>query len=205
MIISLENISKKYQKEWIIRDYSYQFTNDSYLISGPNGSGKSTLLKLISGFLTPTSGNIIHKVENKKINPDNIYKHIAYTGPYIDVFEEYTLKELTLFYSSLKSLKVNDVDLLEDIIGLTNIRDKPIKNFSSGMKQRVKLVLAILSDTEVLLLDEPTSYLDNNAIKWYQDLILQHVSNRIVIVASNNSKEDAFFCKNRIDLELTSF
>ena len=69
------------------------------------------------------------------------------------------------------------------------------------MKQRVKLGLAILSDTPILLLDEPTSNLDSNAILWYQNLIQKNLENRITFVASNNQKDESFFCEREIKIE----
>ena len=97
----------------------------------------------------------------------------------------------------------NDIDYKEflSIIELEKAKEKAIKNFSSGMKQRVKLGLAILSKTPILLLDEPTSNLDRNAIDWYQNLIKNNLEDRIVFVASNNQKDESFFCEKEINIE----
>ncbi|MEN8786292.1 MAG: ATP-binding cassette domain-containing protein, partial [Flavobacteriales bacterium] len=106
------------------------------------------------------------------------------------------------FYSTLKPLKNNiKFDQFIETIELTHTKNKAIKHFSSGMKQRVKLGLSILSDSPILLLDEPTSNLDKNAILWYQNLVQKNLNNRIVIVASNNQKEESFFCTKSIDIE----
>ncbi|MEN8927278.1 MAG: ABC transporter ATP-binding protein [Flavobacteriales bacterium] len=202
MKISLENTGKKYNKEWIFRNLNLEINSpNSYVISGANGSGKSTLLKTISGFETPSEGKVIYQNE-KVINAENIYKSVSYTSPYISVFEDYTIKELFSFYTKLKPLR-NNVSLKEflEIIELAKAKDKEIKNFSSGMKQRVKLGLAILSETPILLLDEPTSNLDANAIRWYQNLIQNNLEDRIVFVASNNQKDESFFCENEIKIE----
>lgn len=202
MKITLENTGKKYNKEWIFKNLNLEFNSPStYVISGANGSGKSTLLKVISGFETPSKGEINYE-DSKPISVEKIYQNVAYTSPYISVFEDYTIKELFSFYTKLKPLKdnISYQDFIE-IIDLKNTKDKEIKNFSSGMKQRVKLGLAILSDCPILLLDEPTSNLDANAIKWYQNLIQNNLENRIVFVASNNQKDESFFCENEIKIE----
>lgn len=202
MKITLENTGKKYNKEWIFKDLSLEIkAPSSFVISGGNGSGKSTLLKLISGFETPSKGKIIFE-NNGVISSENIYTKIAYTSPYISVFEEYTIGELFKFYTKLKPLK-NDISEKEfiSLIELEHTKGKAIKNFSSGMKQRVKLGLSILSDVPILLLDEPTSNLDANAIKWYQKIIQNNLENRIVFVASNNQKDESFFCENEIKIE----
>jgi len=202
MKINLENTGKKYNRDWIFRGITTQISlNDSIVISGSNGSGKSTFLKMISGFETPTEGEISYS-ENKEIPVEKIYTKVAYTSPYIGVFEEYTIEELLKFYSTLKPLKNNiKFDQFIETIELTHTKNKAIKHFSSGMKQRVKLGLSILSDSPILLLDEPTSNLDKNAILWYQNLVQKNLNNRIVIIASNNQKEESFFCTKSIDIE----
>lgn len=202
MKIILDNTGKKYNRDWIFKGISTEFnSNDSIVVSGSNGSGKSTLLKLISGFETPSEGSI-HYSEEKKISSDNIYQKVAYTSPYIGVFEDYTIEELLGFYRKFKPMK-NDLSLDEfiDTIELNKAKEKTLKQFSSGMKQRVKLGLSILSNSPILLLDEPTSNLDKNAISWYQNLIQNNLENRIVVVASNNQKEESFFCNRSIKIE----
>ncbi len=202
MKITLDKVGKKYNREWIFRNLSLELNAPaSFVISGSNGSGKSTLLKTISGFETPSEGGIIYSDE-KVISPENIYKYVSYAAPYIGVFEEYTIEELVKFYCQLKPLK-NGIDYKEfiSIIELEKAKEKAIKNFSSGMKQRVKLGLAILSETRILLLDEPTSNLDRNAIDWYQNLIKNNLENRIVFVASNNQDDESFFCEKEINIE----
>jgi len=202
MKITLENIGKKYNREWIFKGINLEFSSpSSYVISGGNGSGKSTLLKVISGFNSPTKGKIIYN-ENEIIPVENIYAKVAYTSPYISVFEEYNIEELFNFYTKFKSLK-NNISHQEfvETIELPHAKNKAIKHFSSGMKQRVKLGLAILSDTPILLLDEPTSNLDQNAINWYKNLIQNNLDNRLVFVASNNQKDEFFFCEDEILIE----
>lgn len=203
MQISLNNIGKKFNREWIFKNLSFEFTtNDYYVILGSNGSGKSTLLKILSGFSSPTKGEINFSINNKKITLDNIYKEVAYTSPYIDIFEEYNLKETFNFYTKFKSLKDNlTYQDFVNIIGLEKAQNKPLSQFSSGMKQRVKLGLAVLSNCPILLLDEPTSNLDKNAIEWYQNLVKNNIENKIVFVASNAQEAEYFFCNKSITIE----
>ncbi len=202
MKIKLENTGKKYNRDWIFRGITSEISlNASIAISGSNGSGKSTFLKMISGFETPTEGKIYYS-ESQEISSEKIYQKVAYTSPYIGIFEDYTIQELLQFYSKLKPLKdhIEFKDFIE-VIELKHAKNKAIKHFSSGMKQRVKLGLSILSDCPILLLDEPTSNLDKQAITWYQNLIQKNLDNRIVIVASNNQKDETFFCNQTIDIE----
>jgi ABC-type multidrug transport system ATPase subunit len=97
----------------------------------------------------------------------------------------------------LKDLTTNDVI---GLTGLSHAADKFVKQFSSGMKQRLKLSLAILSDTPLLLLDEPVSNLDKAAIQWYKEMIARYTAERTVIVCSNNIEEEHFFCTRQINI-----
>ncbi|HYC28328.1 MAG TPA: ATP-binding cassette domain-containing protein, partial [Chitinophagaceae bacterium] len=87
-----------------------------------------------------------------------------------------------------------------DMLALPNAKGKPIKNFSSGMKQKVKLALAILADTPLLLLDEPVSNLDRNAISWYTDMMARYSSGRTVLVCSNAMAEEYSFCTRQLNM-----
>ncbi len=200
MKIELRGVSKRFNYEWIFRDLTFDFeTGNSYAITGQNGSGKSTLLKIISGQLSPSEGTMSYTSE-KTFTPDEIYGQIAFTAPYIELIEDFNLLEFLQFHFSfktpLKGLKINDV---LDISGLQKQNKKSLKTFSSGMKQRVKLVTAILSSTPVLLLDEPTSNLDESGVEWYKQLIDKYRQNRIVIVGSNMTRE-YLFCTQTIDM-----
>lgn len=201
MRINLQKISKRYRLEWVLRDVTLMFdAAQHYAITGPNGSGKSTLLKILSGHLTPTKGKIDFFLENKKFPSNEVYQHLSYAAPYIDLIEEFNLLEALQFHQHFKPFIKNQqpADIIQ-ILGFERAKNKPIRHFSSGMKQRLKLALAICSDTILLLLDEPTTTLDRQGIEWYQNLIRQFADNRLVIVASN-VEEDFFFCKERVNI-----
>ncbi|MCB0508171.1 MAG: ABC transporter ATP-binding protein [Chitinophagales bacterium] len=191
MQIQLQNISKRYGFEWIFKNVTFDFeAKNKYAIVGPNGSGKSTLLKIISNGLVPTSGNISYSVENKIIKDEHkIAQEIAYAAPYISLTEDYTLQELYEFHTSFKKLKVENIDAFYEVSQLGKHKHKYVKNFSSGMKQRLKLSLAFLSETKVLLLDEPTSNFDTKAIDWYFGLIEKYTQDRLLIIGSNQAYE----------------
>ncbi|MDX1940765.1 MAG: ABC transporter ATP-binding protein [Saprospiraceae bacterium] len=201
MKIELKNIAKRYKLEWVLRNLNLSLrTENAYAIIGPNGSGKSTLLKILSGHLTPTKGKIDFFLENKKLPSDEVYQHLSYAAPYIDLIEEFTLLEALQFHQNFKPFIKNQqpADIIQ-ILGFERAKNKSIRHFSSGMKQRLKLALAICSDTNLLLLDEPTATLDRQGIEWYQDLIRQFADNRLVIVASN-VEEDFFFCAQKVNM-----
>ena len=203
MSLSPINIAKKYKKEWVFRNVNYQFEiPGSYVIHGPNGSGKSTLLKILSGFLIPTKGELKLQINSNYVATEDWSNHIAYAAPYYELIEEMYLEEFILFYIKFKPLKngVSQHDLIK-IAYLEEAKHKQIKNFSSGMKQRLKLALAWLSEVSVILLDEPCSNLDTKGIVWYKNLAKKYSENRLVIVCSNHIEDEFSFCKKSLDIE----
>ncbi len=203
MHITLSKISRKFNYEWIFRDVNFEFEKgNAYAILGSNGSGKSTLLQIISGHLHPSEGTISYKKDNKVVESEDFFRHVTYSGPYLELIEEFTLEEMLAFHIRFRKFRNNmDVTAVMDATGLTRNRNKPIKYFSSGMKQRVRLALALLSESDVVLLDEPAANLDRKAIEWYRSLIVAHSDNRIIIVCSNSQSEEHDFCTQQIVID----
>lgn len=186
--ITIDKLSKRFGYHWIIKDFDANFSSEIiYGIAGSNGSGKSTLVKMISGFLTPTSGQIKYLIDAKEFNAASIFPYISLAAPYTDLINEYTLSEMLTFHQKFKKFRqpITFAEF-EQKIRLTGQKDKTLQYFSSGMKQKIQLALAILSDTPILLLDEPTSYLDHDAKAWFKSLLEENTKNRVVIIASND-------------------
>jgi ABC-type multidrug transport system ATPase subunit len=199
--VDLSNIGKKYRNEWIFRHTTLSFSSsESYTFVGPNGSGKSTLLQVIAGILPQTEGQISYTSTNQTISTDDVFKEIVIAAPYLELVEEFTLLEMVTFHQKFKPFKnqVSPEHLLE-LIQLAPHKNKTVKNFSSGMKQRLKLGLAFYSDCPVIMLDEPTSNLDAQASQWYLTQVEQHTNNRLLIICSNQPAEYTF-CNNIIDV-----
>ena len=213
MKINLENLGKRYNKEWIFKGLTYEFISDNaYVILGANGSGKSTLLQVIAGNFLFSEGGIKYQVSGIKtidsipftttIERENIFQYISFASPYLELLEEYTLWECIVFHSKFKNFQKHlSSEKILELCELKNAKDKAVKHFSSGMKQRVRLALAILSDTPLLLLDEPCSNLDKNGIQWYQNLVQEYSKNRLVIVCSNQQEYEYGFCNKELKIE----
>lgn len=201
MKIELENIGRRFNREWIFRKISYTFQQgEYYAILGPNGSGKSTLLNVIAGSLTSSEGELVYIKAGKKIDAEHIFKYLSLAAPYLELIEEFTLTEMIDFHFRFKSyLPGLNAPALLDLLGLGKSKDKPLKFFSSGMKQRTKLALAFGADTPVLLLDEPTSNLDQKGIEWYYRLVEEFAKSRLLIVCSNQEHEYSF-CKHQLSV-----
>lgn len=175
--IHLENISKKFAAEWIFKKVNLQINpGDKLVILGGNGSGKSTLLQIISGYVLPNSGTITYTNNNNKVDTEELNYYLSIATPYLELIEDYTLSEIIEHCAAYKPF-MNGLSTPEiiEISGLSQAKNKYIKNYSSGMKQRVRLTLAILADCPLLLLDEPVSNLDKAAIEWFKKIGRAHV------------------------------
>jgi len=151
--ISLINAGKRFNKDWIFKDLNYLFEmGQHYALIGNNGSGKSTLLQVIAGYAGLSKG----KIEWGENDTHSIFKQISLAAPYLELIEEFTTMEQIEFHEKFKPLRkdISHTEMIE-MVGLKASTDKQIRYFSSGMKQRLKLALAIFSDTPILLLDEP--------------------------------------------------
>jgi len=201
--ITLHNLGRRFDQEWVFRNMDYTFSSPKkYAILGPNGSGKSTLLKTIAGQLSPSDGKIAYHVsDGREVHVEDVYQHLSFAAPYIELIEEFTLAEMLDFHFRFKSLLVGfDKVAVLSFLNMDRSVDKPIRYFSSGMKQRVKLALACFSESDIVLLDEPTSNLDAEGEKWYLELIdLTCASERLLFIGSNQEKEYSF-CDESIQI-----
>jgi len=172
-----------------------------YAVLGPNGSGKSTLLKVLSGSLALSEGEISYENKDAQaVLPEDVFQQLTIAAPYMELIEEFTLRELILFHFKFKPfLPGFNLEEVVQILQLERAVDKEIRFFSSGMKQRVKLALACCSSSSVILLDEPMSNLDAAGEDWYLSLIERTTQDRLLIIGSNQEKEYAF-CDEQINI-----
>ncbi len=194
MTISLSDAGKRFNRDWIYRHFTYQFVSGkAYAITGPNGSGKSTLLQALSGSMMINEGTIDWTINEKKQDPETIFSFVSICAPYLDVIEEMTLTEFLDFHQSFKPfLPGLTPQKIIELIGLEKAVNKQIRNYSSGMKQRVKLAQCILSDSAIVLLDEPCTNLDAPGIALYLSLIEKYGKDRLIVVSSNDETEYRF-------------
>ena len=200
--IQVQNASKRFHHEWIFKNLNLELSKgDSIAITGGNGSGKSTLLKCLSGAIPLTSGAIQYQSGKTQIIEEQWFRSLALATPYLELPEEFTLSEVLSFHFQFKNpLQQRSNEEILELLGLEKHKSKTLSQFSSGMKQRVKLALAIFSEVPFLLLDEPTTNLDKQGVTWYLDLIQQFSQDRIVMICSNDPREYDF-CGKKIAME----
>ena len=201
MKISLQNIGRRFNRDWIFRGIDHTFTdNKTYAILGPNGSGKSTLLQVLNGSLAPSAGQLNYFYNDTEVEISEVYQHLSLAAPYLELIEEFTLSEVIDFHFKFKPYKSGiDKNGVIELLAMESNKNKMIRYFSSGMKQRLKLALAFCSDTPMLMLDEPTSNLDTQGVDWYLSLVQKFAANRLTIICSNQEHEYSF-CDERLSI-----
>ena len=201
MKVTLESAWKSYESEWVFKNLDFQFTGgNTYAILGPNGSGKSTLLQVIAGNISLSKGNVSYNLNEAAIKVDDIYRYLGFSSPYQQLIEEFSLYEQVTFHNRFRQF-VDGIAPMDVIarLGMEKDADKQVKNFSSGMKQRVKLALSILGESEMVLLDEPATNLDERGVRWFRELLDQYLNSRLLIVSANRPEEYQF-CSQSINL-----
>jgi ABC-type multidrug transport system ATPase subunit len=202
MRITLEKIGKQFKEEWVFQNITYEFASGrSYAVLGSNGSGKSTLMNILSGHMLPTSGSIDLYHDTEKIPKEEIYRHISVCSPYIELIEEFSLSEnISLFNSFKKFIRGMNSGDIASIIRMKTSGTKRIGQYSSGMKQRIKLAFALLADVPVVLLDEPCTNLDKEGIDWYREMVSMYAEKRLIIVSSNSKDHEYDFCSQHLSI-----
>lgn len=221
MRLILDNLGKRFNRQWIFRKLNFTFDfGKAYAITGANGSGKSTLMQVIAGAVQNSEGvvkmladggwqlavdgkpSVNKNILSAEIEPEYHFQHISIAAPYLELIEEFSLVEFLQFHFEFKTiLSGQTIDSIIEIIGLKDAAHKQIRQYSSGMKQRVKLAQAIFSNVPIILLDEPTSNLDANGIALYHQLIQDFCLERLLIICSNDENEISF-CSERIDISI---
>jgi heme exporter protein A len=190
--IESQNLSKLFGRRLIFKEINFNWSGKGIFgISGPNGSGKSTLVKIVAGLISASSGKIKHKNSDGEIIPEKLHNHIGFVSPYLVLYEEFSAWENLKIFSKIRAVPFNEERILfylkEFLLDLR--KDDLVKTYSSGMKQRLKFIFALMHSPEVLIFDEPTSNLDEEGKKVVYEIVRKEGKSRVVVIASNESKD----------------
>jgi len=201
--LKFNQAGKKFSARWIFRKVNETFrTGEMIAVTGPNGSGKSTLLMMAAGFISPDEGFVEWIDDNKKISIDDAYRILTFASPYSELMEEFSPDELLRFYQRFKPMNSGySVKSALDYSGIGEYAFTKIKFLSSGMKQRLKLVLALLFESKIVLLDEPFSHIDKPGEEWVIEQMKSSSMNRIIFIASNQKERETFLCNRQLEIE----
>jgi heme exporter protein A len=190
--IQSQNLSKLFGRRLIFKDINFNWSDKGIFgISGPNGSGKSTLVKIVAGLIAPSSGKIIHKNSNMEIIPEKLHNYIGFVSPYLVLYEEFSAWENLKIFAKVRGVTFNEEMVLHYLnkFLLESRKHDLVKTYSSGMKQRLKFIFALMHSPDVLIFDEPTSNLDEEGKKVVYNIVREEGRSRIVVIASNESND----------------
>ncbi len=200
--IEARDLQKQFNDRLIFSHINFTLqSGESLAITGPNGSGKTTLVRIVSGLLSPSGGAIVYHIDGRTYRPVEVYPLIGLVGPYLQLYLNLTAWENLVFFSKIRGLTVDKSRLrrLMAHFGLAGRELDLLKTFSSGMLQRMKYVVALIHQPEVLLVDEPTSNLDEEGSETVYQLLDEQQQNKILIVATNEP-EEIRFGRKRVDV-----
>ena len=201
---SLEAIglAKTFGRRLIFKDLNFKIEETGILgIAGANGSGKSTLVKIIAGIDSPSNGKILHKENNNEIVFEKLHNYIGFVSPYLVLYEEFSAFENLKFFAEIRGVSFNKekIDYLLNQFLLYPRKDDLVKTYSSGMKQRLKFIFALMHSPSLIILDEPTSNLDTEGKDSVYKIVESESKNNVVLIASNE-ESDLRLCTNIIKL-----
>lgn len=199
-----DGLKKVFNRRVIFEKISFSLSmNQTLLITGRNGSGKSTLVKILSDVLTPSAGKISISVDGMDQAKER-NRYLGFVSPYLQLYDEFTAAENLQRSWNIRGLadRFNPDELL-DFLGLLHRKDDQVRTYSSGMKQRVKYLLALAHRPPILILDEPTSHLDGEGIRVVQEIMRLQRERGILVVATNDLQDVSEY-EVRIDLNAKS-
>lgn len=202
MEIKLISYNKKIKEDYVLKDINYTFKQGNiYGLIGKNGSGKTMLLKAMSGFLKPSNGKVIvndQELYLKEEFPKDMGVMIGNCEYIKDMTGKDNLKYLASLLKKIDDDRINEVI---DIVNLTDEKDKLVKKYSLGMKQKLGIAQAIMEYPKILLLDEPFNGIDNESVSKIKKYLCSIKKDTIIIIATHYKEDIDNFCDSIIKLE----
>ncbi len=206
-MITVSGLTKRYGKKIAVNNASFTINRGDIVgLLGPNGAGKTTTMNMITGYISSTGGKITIGGYDILENPNEAKAKIGYLPEQPPLYHDMTVKEYLNFVYNLKgcskkeNIKIKSEHIREvcEVVKITDVYHRMIKNLSKGYKQRVGLAQALIGDPEILILDEPTSGLDPKEIVEIRNLIKRLGTRRTVILSSHVLSEVQAICERII-------
>jgi len=193
--LKVKNLTKYFGQRKVFKDLSFEVEEKSCLVVvGKNGSGKTTLLRILAGLCSPDQGEMEFILDGRNMKKNQAKKFLSLVAPDLNLYDELTALENLLFLSKIQSLDLDSKKLKELLYdaGLGGRENDPVGSFSSGMKQRLKYTFALLNQPKFLLLDEPSSNLDQDGISYLEKILSEHKKTSTLVLATNNKEETKY-------------
>jgi ABC-2 type transport system ATP-binding protein len=189
-VVDIDHVTRRYGRVLAVSDVSLQVNAGEVLgLLGPNGSGKTTLLRLVTGYLSPTSGRITVTGHDTVRQPMQARGRIGYVPESVPLYGHMRVREFLRFMARLRGVPVADVaaaiERVAERTGVAPVLARPIRTLSRGYRQRVAIAQALLHDPDVLVLDEPTNGLDPRQMIETRHLIRSLAGAHTVILSSH--------------------
>ena len=189
MEITFESVSKQYKSKYALKNFTATLSEGVYGLLGENGAGKTTLINTFVGILRGDSGTIRVDGQDVRTLGKAFLSQIGYMPQYPIFYRDFTVRDFLLYMCALKDIPAHEgqdrVSELLATVNLTDAQDKKIGALSGGMRQRVGIVQAMLSDPKILILDEPTSGLDPGERVRFRNLLSEFAHDRIVLISTH--------------------
>ncbi len=192
LAIKVENLGKNFGERKVISSLNLELRQgESVAITGPNGSGKTTLLKLLLALLRPSSGKVTYYDDDRVLSREELRHRISFVSPYLSLYDQLSAEENLQFFTAVRGGNITgkDIDSLLLKVGLVGRGMDLVSEYSTGMKQRLKYAVALSSKPDFLLIDEPSSGLDDSGKAMMTALIEEQRSGSIIILATNEKEE----------------
>ncbi len=177
--VATQGLGKRFGKDWVFRHVEFRLRKGEILaVTGPNGSGKTTLLRILAGLERPSEGCV-------RLAITKPYKDIGFAGPDLNLYSELTPREHLQMAGDLRGLEESP----EELLSWASIPDKPVSTLSTGMKARLRLLLAIQPTPKILLLDEPFLSMDAKGVQLLEEIFSRQKNTGVLIYATNNPSE----------------
>ena len=190
--LKAKNLTRYFERRCVFKDLNFELNKGNMLvIFGKNGSGKTTLLRILAGILSPSKGEINYALNGDDLKGSRLQKIISLVAPDLNLYDELTALENLMFLSRVQGFDLKEKDLIEkmDQVGLEKRASDLLGSFSSGMKQRLKYVSALIKEPLVLFLDEPKANLDEEGILFLEKVVQDQKQRGILIWATSNKEE----------------
>lgn len=190
-----EQITQIFNRRSVLKDLSFDVqSGESLVLIGPNGSGKTTLVRIICHLLRPSGGRVRFFRNGRELPPEQAHPYLGLVGPYLQLYNNLTALENYRFFAKIRGLPV-DLQKFRRLMGKLGLAGRELdelRTYSSGMLQRMKYVCALLHDPQILILDEPTSNLDEEGTQIVHGIIQEQKRDKILILATNEPGEFHF-------------
>lgn len=201
--LQVNSLSKIFGRRIIFDNINFNLSEKKIFgITGANGSGKSTLVKIIAGIIEPSKGKVIHKFNGEEILPEKLHSYIGFCAPYLVLYDEFSAWENLNYTSKIRGISFQKAkaELFLNQFKLFERKDDLLKTYSSGMKQRLKFIFSLIHSPKLIILDEPTSNIDDEGKESVFKIIEEESKENIIIIASNE-KSDIRLCSETLNLD----